>query len=127
MKKKKYAERLKQRQQFIDIATMGILGWGMGSFATCIYSLSLWGAVKGSILVLMAIIMINSWEEPHDYRATYLKWLIILLVVPAIAYLFIFFTVSHPLSLKIPYLLISLFFVLAVLSRALKAKNDLGF
>jgi hypothetical protein len=127
MKKKKYAERIKQKQQYIDILTMGILGWGLGSFASCIYYLSLWEALKGSLLVLIAIMLMNSWEEPHDYRFTYLKWLMILLLVPAIAYVYIFFTVSHPISQKLPYLAISLFFVAALFSRTLKAKKDLGF
>ena len=127
MKKKKYEERIKQKQQYIDILTMGILGWGLGSFASCIYYLSLWEALKGSLLVLLAIMLMNSWEEPYDYRFTYLKWLMILLLVPAIAYVGIFFSVSHPISLKLPYLAISLFFVAALFSRTLKAKKDLGF
>ena len=103
---------------------MGILGWGLGSLpvASIIYH---YGKLKGSLLVLLAIMLI--WEEPYDYRFTYLKWLMILLLVPAIAYVGIFFSVSHPISLKLPYLAISLFFVAALFSRTLKAKKDLGF
>lgn len=127
MKKKKYAERVQQKQQYIDIVTMGILGWGLGSFASSIYYLSSWEALKGSILVLLAIMLMNSWQEPYDYRSTYLKWLMILLVVPAIGYLLMFFVVPHPAILKLPYLIVSLFFVAAIYSRSLKAKKDLGF
>ncbi|NLO21245.1 MAG: hypothetical protein GX119_04510 [Syntrophomonadaceae bacterium] len=127
MKKKKYAERVKEKQQYIDIATMGILGWGLGSFASCIYYLSLWEALKGSILVLLAILLMNSWAEPYEYRSTYLKWLMILLLVPAIGYLVVFFTVPHPTNFKLPYLIIGLFFVAALFSKTLKTKKDLGF
>ena len=104
---------------------MGILGWGLGSLpvASIIYH---YGSLKFTFSAI-AIMLMNSWEEPYDYRFTYLKWLMILLLVPAIAYVGIFFSVSHPISLKLPYLAISLFFVAALFSRTLKAKKDLGF
>ena len=62
----------------------GILGWGLGSFASCIYYLSLWEALKVHFSAISH--NVNEFlEEPYDYRFTYLKWLMILLLVPAIA------------------------------------------